>query len=304
MSADATRAIEAALRQAGIDGAIESARELSGGCIHRVMRITLADGRAVVCKSNEASMAGVFEEEAAGLAALDATGTVLVPRVLGVSVQGSEAVLVMTCIEPGPADEQAWRRLGEELAALHGGDAGSHGRYGFAMDNHLGATRQVNAWHDDWVTFNAVNRLGCQVKLARDGGRLDAAEASRLEALIGRLDRFIPRRPKPALLHGDLWSGNALPSIDEHGRGHRGRGRIALIDPAVHVGDGWADIAMMRLFGGFPRACFEAYGAGVGDHDMIEQRIAVYQLYHVLNHVNLFGRGYVGQAMGLVDGLA
>jgi fructosamine-3-kinase len=291
-------AIAAALRETGIDSPIREVRDLAGGCIHAVMRIELADGRAVVAKCNVASMISAFREETAGLAALDATATVLVPRTLGASVQGDAAVLLMTCLEPGRVDDAAWRRLGEELATLHRADPVSSGRYGFDMDNHLGATPQINAWCDDWVTFNAVNRLGFQVRSARDGGRLDAGESARLEALIGRLDRLIPRRPKPALLHGDLWSGNALPSIDE-----RGRARIAVIDPAVSIGDGWADIAMMKLFGGFPPACYEAYAARVDDREGIEQRIAVYQLYHVLNHVNLFGRGYVGQAMGLVAGL-
>jgi len=109
---------------------------------------------------------------------------------------------------------------------------------------------------------------------------------------------MIPDRPKPAWLHGDLWSGNALPTTDADGSS-----RIAVIDPAAYIGDGWADIAMMRLFGGFPAACFHAYEQCVDDDDRIEKRIAVYQLYHVLNHLNLFGRGYAGQALAIADRL-
>jgi fructosamine-3-kinase len=120
----------------------------------------------------------------------------------------------------------------------------------------------------------------------------------RVERVIGRLETLIPQRPKPALLHGDLWSGNALTAVDE-----AGAQRIAVIDPACSYGDGWADIAMMKLFGGFPSHCLDAYAAEADDRDGLEARLAVYQLYHVLNHVNLFGRSYAGQAMALVAAL-
>jgi fructosamine-3-kinase len=271
---------------------IVESRDLCGGCIHRVMHLALADGRAIVAKVSREAHRVVFEEEAAGLRALAATDTVLVPEPLAVAAHDGEAVLLMTAIEPASADDASWRRFGEELAALHAVDAGT--RFGFEMNNHLGITPQPNEWRDDWVEFNAELRLGYQLRLARDARLLSRDEASRIERVIADLERLIPRRPKPALLHGDLWSGNALPAKDD-----RGPTRIAVIDPAVYIGDGWADIAMMRLFGGFPAACFAAYEASVTDRENVESRIAVYQLYHVLNHINLFGRGYVGQAMGL-----
>ena len=116
--------------------------------------------------------------------------------------------------------------------------------------------------------------------------------------MIERLDSLLPRRPRSALLHGDLWSGNALGTADR-----TGTARVAVIDPACSHGDGWADIAMMKLFGGFPEECFDAYTDCVGKPHQLESRLAVYQLYHVLNHVNLFGRGYVAQAMGLAEGV-
>jgi protein-ribulosamine 3-kinase len=292
-------AIERALADAGLTSSIRNVRELSGGCIHRVCEVTLEDNSRIVAKMNRADQIGLFEEEAAGLQALAETDTVLVPRALGVGAWEGTAILLMTALAqaaPGGADADAWRRFGEELAALHAADVG--GRYGFHADNHLGSTCQPNTFCEDWIEFNARFRLGFQVELGRRNGLLHNDEARRLERVIDRLEEFIPTAPKPALLHGDLWSGNALPTTDE-----QGEARIAVIDPATYIGDGWADIAMMRLFGGFSSSCFDAYARAVDDHDRLEQRIAVYQLYHVLNHVNIFGRGYAGQAMGLAGSL-
>lgn len=287
---NANETIRHALHAADIHEPIAGTRDLSGGCIHHVVEVTLADGRRVVAKINRASEQTLFDEEAHSLNALAATNTVLVPQPLIVTSHAKEAVLLMTAIEaprqrPGAS---AWRRFGEELARLHQTPVGE--RYGLEIDNHIGSTYQPNSWRDDWVEFNAVNRQGFQLHTAIENDLLEAHEADRIQKVIDRLDRLIPRRPKPALLHGDLWSGNALPAADQ---------RIAVIDPACSIGDGWADIAMMRLFGGFPPACLEAYAALNADHDQREERIAVYQLYHVLNHVNIFGRGYVAQALDL-----
>jgi fructosamine-3-kinase len=154
---------------------------------------------------------------------------------------------------------------------------------------------------NDWVEFNAVNRLGFQLELACNHGRIDPTEATRIEGVIAKLDRHIPRTPRPSLLHGDLWSGNALPTRDRNGDP-----AVAVIDPACSIGHGLADIAMMQLFGGIGPECYRAYegatGIRLGDCET-RAALAVYQLYHVLNHVNLFGRGYASQAMALVQQL-
>ena len=295
--------IRYALDQAGIHHDVVSTRDLSGGCIrgciHRVVKIDLADGCQLVAKINTSRMSAVFEEEAASLRTLAATKTVIVPEPLGVTTGEDQAVLLMTAITPGTAHDETWRGFGRELAAMHATDIKASGKirggYGFEMDNHIGSTPQPNTWCDDWVEFNATYRLGFQVRLARDGGKLSAGESRHLEAIIRRLDRLIPRHPRPALLHGDLWSGNALPTVDD-----QGETRIAVIDPAAYVGDGWADIAMMKLFGGFSLSCFASYTDASDDREQLESRIDVYQLYHVLNHLNLFGQGYLRQVMALV----
>jgi fructosamine-3-kinase len=197
-------------------------------------------------------------------------------------------------INDAPASAAAWTQLGRSLAALHAIDVGP--AYGFDVDNHIGTTPQINTWSEDWVAFNRACRLGPQIDLAARRGLLHDRERERLDRLLDRLGDVLPARPKPALLHGDLWSGNALPTETADGPA------VAIIDPACSVGDGQADIAMMQLFGGFDASCFAAYEAATGE-PIDPTRIAVYQLYHVLNHVNLFGRGYAGQAMSLVGRL-
>lgn len=285
-----------ALRAAGFDQAIVSSTSLTGGCIHRVSLIVLEGGRKLVAKVNEGKFEEAFREEEASLQALAATGAVFVPKPLGVFIAGDSAVMLMNYLESAAAGDEVWGRMGDDLAQLHGVEAGA--RYGFESDNHIGTTFQPNCWDEDWVQFNAEHRLGYQLKLAGERGGLVEAEADKVQAVIDRLEQLIPRRPRPSLLHGDLWSGNTLASREE-----TGRPRIAIIDPASSIGDGWADIAMMKLFGGFPESCYKAYNQAIEDCDQIESRIAVYQLYHVLNHVNLFGRGYVNQAMAMADGL-
>ncbi len=286
-------AIEHSLHKAALEQTIISIRDLSGGCIHRVQEICLRDGVTVVAKTNSAAHLHMFQEEADGLRALAQTNTLHVPRPLAVIESAGVAVLLMTAIKHAAVSPRTWTRFGEELARLHQTDAGH--RYGFQIDNHLGTTPQPNTWCDDWVQFNAEHRLGHQLDLAAKRGRLDTSEAARIQAVIDALEDHIPRQPKPALLHGDLWSGNALPACD----GDDATERIGVIDTACCIGDGWADIAMMKLFGGFPENCIEAYAANIPDHAQLDSRLAVYQLYHVLNHVNLFGRSYAGQAVAI-----
>jgi len=283
-----------ALREAGCSTVVNAYRDLSGGCIHRVVLLTLEDGRSVVAKIAPPAQQFLLETEAASLKALAATNTVHLARPLGSVSDDESTILLLAALAPGLATDATWADFGRDLARLHDAEAGT--RFGFEMDNYLGATPQPNGWMDDWVEFNGVHRLGFQVKRARDRGVISDDEASTFDRAIGRLEHLIPRHPKPALLHGDLWSGNALATIDSDGAPC-----IAVIDPATHVGDGWADIAMMKLFGGFSASCFAAYEEAIADTEQLETRIAVYQLYHVLNHANLFGRGYVGQALSLVD---
>jgi fructosamine-3-kinase len=292
------RAISQALQKAGIASPIQSVQNLSGGCIHTVVAVTLTDKTSLVAKINDAGSLSMFEEDMHSLDAIHRTGTVATPRPIVAGLFSDRAVLLLTRLQPPPVPPEAkhWSRLGRDLAALHSAAAGS--RYGFDRDNHIGSTPQPNSWCEDWVEFNAVNRLGYQIALASDNGRLESSETKVFESIVHRLDRYLPLHPRASLLHGDLWSGNVLPCTDDSGRM-----RIAVLDPASSIGDGWADIAMMKLFGGFSAECFDAYNELIIPAEDLDSRLAVYTLYHVLNHVNLFGRGHVGQAMLLANHL-
>lgn len=293
MSAGADELLRRALRHAGLSDEIGATRALSGGCIHDVVRVELADGTSVVAKRGGTGDAAAFRAETAGLKAICATETVRTPQPLGVFEGEGACVLLMEHLRPGRGGDDAWRRFGRALASMHRASCGD--RYGFETDNFLGPTPQPNGWMEDWVEFNATRRLGHQVDLAAERDLLRREEIDLMRGAIDALPGVLPRRPHPSLLHGDLWSGNALATEDG----------VAVLDPAVSIGDGWADVAMMRLFGGFPDACFEGYrSAGPpGGSDVALARIAAYQLYHVLNHVNIFGRGYAGQACRLAESI-
>jgi protein-ribulosamine 3-kinase len=243
---------------------ITDAQPVSGGCIHRCYRATLA-GRTVFLKTNDARFADAFAAEADGLTALRKAGcTAPEPLAHGT------AYLLMEFVEFKPRGDFA--ALGRMLAALHG----SHGEaFGWRRDNYIGATPQKNDRCSNWAQFWREKRLEPQLALARSKGfALEVPDVSRL--LEGH-------HPAPSLLHGDLWSGNAA---------FLASGAPVLFDPAVYYGDREADLAMTELFGGFPPEFYSAYGALPAGYEV---RKHLYNLYHLLNHLNLFGGGYLAQ---------
>jgi fructosamine-3-kinase len=261
-----------------------------GGCINDSFRWESSNGPVFV-KVAPVSDLPMLEAEAEGLRELDEAHSVRVPTVLASGAADSAAVLALEWVQlsRASADEQA--RLGTQLAHQHRVLAT---RFGWRRNNTIGSTEQVNTWSDDWLTFFREHRLGFQLRLAARngyGGRLQDTGArllKRLDALLG------DHRPAPSLLHGDLWGGNtgADPS-----------GAPVIFDPAVYFGDREADLAMTRLFGGFSREFYAAYDKAWPLPDSAPQRVDLYNLYHVLNHLNLFGPGYLGQAQALIDRL-
>lgn len=272
--------VVAALRETGgleLDAA--SARAVGGGSINRSFALDGPDGPAFV-KLNAASEVAMFEAEAAGLEALGATRTVRVPSVLGIGATSTSAYLALEWLDLAGRSESAQTRLGEQLAAMHrhGGE-----RFGWRRDNTIGATPQPNACYDDWLEFWREARLGHQLALAVDRG-LPGALATRLRRLRGGLEGWLGgHRPAPSLVHGDLWGGNWSATT---------AGEPCLFDPAVYFGDREVDLAMTRLFGGFGPAFYDAYEQAWPLPDGAELRAELYNLYHLLNHFNLFGAGY------------
>ncbi len=263
-------------------------REQGGSALNATWRLDAAGGAWFV-KVNRADRLPMLEAEAAGLAELAACGALRVPRPLATGREGVHAFLVLEWLEIGAGGHDA--ALGRALAALHRHTAP---RFGWHRDNTIGTTPQLNAWHDDWAAFFVACRLRPQLEWVRERGFPRAAQdaGARLADAVPRL--LAGHRPVPSLLHGDLWSGNA---------GALATGEPVLFDPAVYYGDREADLAMTELFGGFSADFHAAYRAAWPLDAGYERRRPLYNLYHVLNHANLFGGGYLAQAGRMVDAL-
>lgn len=234
---------------------------------------------------------GALSAEADGLGALSRAQALRVPRVLACGVTDVAAFLALEWIEAVAPDERCEARCGAGLAVLH---AHCAPRCGFAHDNFIGRTPQKNAWTSDWAEFFTEQRLRPQLELAAQQGLaplLAAAGARLLEAVPALL---AGHRPAASLLHGDLWGGNWLATA---------QGEPVLIDPAVYYGDREADLAMSALFGGFGAAFYRAYEALMPRPPGWAERAELYNLYHLLNHANLFGGGYAQQARALLERL-
>ncbi|HSR52521.1 MAG TPA: fructosamine kinase family protein [Acidobacteriota bacterium] len=280
-------AVERAIAEAtGKRAAIKQSTGVGGGCINSARRIELEDGRQFFLKSNSDPLPGMFEREAEGLKALgEAAQELRVPEVVAVGggEKGVAHFIVMEYIATGHPAGDFFRRLGRGLARLHEDSAAE--RFGFEHDNYIGSTPQPNGWTDDWVHFFRDKRLRHQLELAGEKGHADSQMRRLGERLLDRLGDYIDQPEEaPCLLHGDLWSGNYL--CDD-------LGRPVLIDPAAYYGRGEADLAMTRLFGGFDSGFYAAYHEIRPKQDGHQARNDIYQLYHLLNHLNLFGTSYL-----------
>jgi fructosamine-3-kinase len=269
---------------------------VGGGCIADAAIATFADGTRVFVK-RLAGKPDMFEREAEGLRALAAARAIRIPEVLAVS----KDTLVLELIEEAPRKQGFFKSFGRAFARLHR----HRGRAcGFPHDNYIGATRQRNDpldgdWEhivdregEKWPEFFLERRLWFQVRLAETAGY--GPELGRLlgvaEALI--MDLLHGATEAPSILHGDLWGGNYI--VDE-------RGEACLIDPAAYYGHREADLAMTRLFGGFTSEFYAAYEEVMPLSAGHAERLPLYQLYHVLNHLNLFGGGYFDQSKRILQ---
>lgn len=249
---------------------------ISGGDINEAHAVELSDGRRVFVKHDAACPIGMFEAEAEGLGWLGETRTLPVPEVLAVGAD----YLVLELIEPGRRGQGFDEELGRGLAALHSAGAPA---FGHARHNFIGRLPQDNSREPDWPSFYRERRLRPMVERARE--LLGRELCSAFERLFASLEERVGPAEAPARLHGDLWGGNLHATAS---------GAPCLIDPAVYAGHREMDLAMMKLFGGFGPRVFAAYEEAFPLEPGFAERAALYQLYPLLVHVNLFGRGYVG----------
>ena len=266
---------------------VVAAFPLSGGDINSAFRLQGNDTSYFV-KLNRPDLMAMFEAEFTGLQELARTRTIRVPVPVVCGQTAEHAFLVLENLEFGHSNHASDRLLGQQLALMHQQE---QPYFGWHRDNTIGSTVQRNSQSTDWLSFWRVQRLGFQLKLAAEkgyGGRLQA-DGERLGSGSGAL--FANYRPQPSLLHGDLWAGNA--AVDQ-------RGHPVVYDPACYYGDREADLAMTELFGGFSRDFYAAYQAAWPLDQGYGVRKTFYNLYHIVNHLNLFGGGYLRQAESMM----
>ncbi len=294
-SADTRLAVEESVHQYrnhfNIDGITSSPwLPVPGGSINQTYRVNLGQSFLFI-KLHQAKYISMFEAEATGLQALCDAAVIRVPEVYACACDDTHSWLVMEYIALSPHNGASEKRFAEQLASMHACMGES---FGWFCDNTIGSTPQVNTISTDWVSFYRKQRLGYQLKLANQHG-FSTSLQDKGERLMADLHIFFESyKACPALLHGDLWSGNH--AVDSHGN-------PVIFDPAVYYGDRETDVAMTELFGGMSRDFYAVY------HDVYpldagyQVRKVLYNLYHILNHANLFGGAYAQQAEAMMDQL-
>jgi protein-ribulosamine 3-kinase len=264
------------------------ATALSGGGINQAFCIEDGKHRFFV-KSNRAELLPMFEAEQKGLDEIRLSGSIRVPQVIAICADGTNAYIILEFLELNTRPDVDQLAVG--IASMH---RYIQGKFGFYLDNTIGSTTQLNPICENWVAFWQSSRLGFQLQLAAQNG-LDSSlldRGARLNQLMGVL--FKNYSPLPSLLHGDLWGGN---------QGADSEGVPVLFDPACYYGDHQADLAMMELFANPGDRFFSVYREHFPIDEDYPVRRDLYNLYHVLNHANLFGGGYAGQAQTMIDKL-
>jgi len=263
----------------------------SGGCINHGGRIATSGGRCFLKWNDLRKFPGMFYAEARGLSLLGKAEALRVPDVIHAGAAGDFQFILLEYIAAGARSRNYWRDFGAGLAALH---MKSATEFGLDHDNYIGSLPQKNTLTSSWIEFFIEQRLEVQLQIARDEGRLGEGFSKKFEALFNRLSSLLPEEP-PALLHGDLWGGNLMTTSE---------GEPCVIDPAVYYGNREADLAMTQLFGGFDPSYIDRYNEVHSLLPGYEARLDLYNLYPLLVHVNLFGGGYMGQVVSILNRFA
>ena len=288
---------EALVSLFGNSAAIAETDRLSGGDINKAYGLTLTNGKHIFMKANAKQNAAFFTAEAAGLTAIEKTRAIGTPEILCTGTDDGEDVgysfLLLKYINSGKPQKNYWQELARNLAEMHNAETSVYleegGRFGFFQDNYVGARPQKNIPCDSWISFFRDNRLSPQFTAA--DSYFESDDRVQITKLLDHLDDFMIEPEKPSLLHGDLWSGNVMCGPE---------GKAMLIDPACYVGHAEADLAMTELFGGFPLEFYDAYREARPLQPGYENRRDLYNLYQLLNHLNLFGPTYLGPVLSIV----
>jgi len=268
---------------------IVSYRSIGGGCINDTQILIDSNGKSFFLKKNLFSPPDMFYKEANGLNELSKANAIRVPKVILVS----EKFLLLEYINSTSRSKNFFENFGRAFANLHKFNSN---QFGFFEDNYIGSTPQINIANEeekhDWNMFYLNKRLLFQYRLLEKNGYSDDKLRKYLRNIEDNIEQILDGSEQiPSLLHGDLWSGNYIS--DESGE-------ACLIDPAVYYGNREADLAMTKLFGGFPTFFYEAYQNEFPLPDGYEYRENIYKLYHIMNHLNLFGDAYYNQTISLM----
>jgi fructosamine-3-kinase len=268
---------------------IQNKKSIGGGSINSAYQVTGNDGQLYFIKLNTASLEFMFQVEFDSLNELLQIDTIQIPRPVCFGTADSKSYLVLEYITMNPSGDQ--QQLGYALAQMHKITAS---QYGWYQNNIIGSTPQSNNMQSDWLTFWREERLLPQFKMLYEKGYKNQLQPLS-DKLLNNLDSLLANHKPPAsLLHGDLWSGNY--AFDD-------QGRPVIFDPALYYGDREADLAMTELFGGFSQDFYQAYNEAWPLDNDYNQRKTLYNLYHILNHANLFGTSYLNQAISMMQRL-
>lgn len=280
-------AIEEAIAQKIGDCKVVGTTPISGGCINDAKRLQTTAGDFFIKANSAVRFPRMFEAEAKGLSLLRSANEIYVPEVITYGEYGGQQFLITEFVEAERSVSNFWEDFGISLARLH---RHSNTHFGLDHDNYIGSLNQSNTQADTWADFFVESRLQPQIEMARDKSLIDNKLISHFEGLYQKLPNIFPQEP-PALLHGDLWSGNFMVSTE---------GKACIIDPAVYYGHREMDIAMTRLFGGFGLKLYSTYNEEYPMEKAWETRMDICNLYPLLVHVNLFGSSYVSQVESII----
>jgi fructosamine-3-kinase len=264
-----------------------SVSSVGGGSINEAFCFETNAGRYFIKKNSVIRFPLMFEKEIFGIELLSSTNEISVPKIVGSGVNGDDAFLVLQYIESARKSENFWEDFGRNLAYLH---KHSTSYFGLNHDNFIGSLFQSNRKHDNWADFFREERLEVQVKLARNSGKLGRETVNAFERFYVIIDEIFPKEP-PALIHGDLWSGNFM--VNE-------KGNAVIIDPAVYYGHREMDLGMSQLFGGFDQRFYDSYNRNYPLEKGWQSRMDYCNLYPLMVHVNLFGGGYLSSVNSIL----